>query len=68
MGIFTIIESPSDFNIRHILQRIQANQNQFQAKFVRKMKAENEYYNNRYGTSNDKKQLASNEQATNASP
>jgi len=57
LGIFKVIESPSDFNIRHILQRIQANQNQFQAKFVRKMKAENEYYLNRYG---NKKEQASN--------
>lgn len=47
-GILTVIESPSDFNLGSIVKRIQKNQSVFQAKFDRKMKAENEYYNERY--------------------
>lgn len=47
-GIFTMIESPSDFKLGSIVRRIRKNQDVFQAKFEKKMKAENEYYNNKY--------------------
>lgn len=51
-GIFTMLESPSDFKLGSIVRRIRKNQEAFQAKFERKMKAENEFYNNKYGEKN----------------
>jgi len=48
-GIFTVIESPSDFGLGGIVRRIRKNQEVFQAKFDRKMKAEDDYYKNKYG-------------------
>jgi ethanolamine-phosphate cytidylyltransferase len=43
-GLLTVIESPSTFNLAHIVQRIRKNQAAFEAKFDSKMKAENEFY------------------------
>lgn len=43
-GILKVIESPSTFNLAHIVQRIRKNQSAFEAKFDRKMKAETEFY------------------------
>lgn len=51
-GILAVIDSPSDFNLGHIVQRISINQETFQAKFDRKMKAEQDYYNGKYGRAN----------------
>ena len=48
-GILSIMESPSDFNLGHIVQRISINQETFQAKFDRKMQAEQDFYNGKYG-------------------
>lgn len=48
-GIFTLIESPSDFRLENIVKRIHKNQDTFQAKFERKMKAESEFYQEKYG-------------------
>lgn len=48
-GIFSVIKSPSDFRLENIVQRIQENQETFQAKFKRKKKAESEHYKQKYG-------------------
>ena len=50
-NIFTVIESPSSFRIENILKRIQRNQEVFQAKFERKKKLEDQYYEEKYGES-----------------
>lgn len=47
-GIFKVLESPSGFKMEKIVKRIQSNQNTFQAKFDRKMKAETEFYHEKY--------------------
>ena len=48
-GIFTMIASPSNFKLGSIVRRIRKNQDTFQAKFERKMKAENDFYKEKYG-------------------
>lgn len=50
-GIFTVLKSPSDFRLENIVQRIHKNQEAFQAKFERKMKAETHFYQQKYGSS-----------------
>lgn len=50
-GIFSVIESPSGFRLENILKRIHKNQDTFQAKFERKMKAENDFYQQKYSSS-----------------
>lgn len=50
-GIFSVIESPSRFRLENILKRIHKNQDTFQAKFERKMKAENDFYQTKYSSS-----------------
>lgn len=47
-GIFTLMESPSHFNVEKIMKKIQTNRGTFEAKFVRKTKAENDYYRKIY--------------------
>lgn len=47
-NIFTVIESPSSFKIEHIMKRIQRNQEVFQAKFDRKKKLEDQFYEEKY--------------------
>lgn len=42
-GILNTIKAESNFRIGNVIQRIQRNQNAFQAKFERKMKAEQDY-------------------------
>jgi len=49
IGIYNEIESPIDFNLSSIMKRIQTNQEMFSAKIAKKKKAENEYYDDRYG-------------------
>jgi len=51
-GIFTVIERPSHFSIGSIVERIHRNQEKFQAKFLRKMKAESHFYDQKYAASN----------------
>jgi ethanolamine-phosphate cytidylyltransferase len=43
-GIFSVIESSSDFRISNVIHRIQRNHETFQAKFERKRDAERLYY------------------------
>ena len=60
MGIYKVIASPSDFNLSHIVNRIQENQKVFQAKLERKIKQEKEYYDNRYGKLKEEEREAAN--------
>ena len=48
-NIFTSIQSPSNFELKNVIQRIHRNQEAFQAKIERKMQAENQYYEQKYG-------------------
>uniref|UniRef100_K3WAY2 ethanolamine-phosphate cytidylyltransferase n=1 Tax=Globisporangium ultimum (strain ATCC 200006 / CBS 805.95 / DAOM BR144) TaxID=431595 RepID=K3WAY2_GLOUD len=48
-GIFKLIESPSKLDVNDIVTRINDNRDRFEKKFVSKMKAEEEYYTDRYG-------------------
>mmetsp|Transcript_736 Transcript_736/g.1703 ORF Transcript_736/g.1703 Transcript_736/m.1703 type:complete len:553 (-) Transcript_736:330-1988(-) len=52
-GIFTVLDSPSSFNISTIMKRIQENQQRFKAKIKKKKLAEQEYYNDKYGASSN---------------
>jgi ethanolamine-phosphate cytidylyltransferase len=47
-GIYTEIQSPTDFSLATILHRIQSNQQMFQVKIAKKKKAESEYYQEKY--------------------
>jgi ethanolamine-phosphate cytidylyltransferase len=47
-NIFSILDSPSDFKLGSIIQRIRRNQEFFQSKFNRKMEAENLFYEQKY--------------------
>jgi ethanolamine-phosphate cytidylyltransferase len=49
-GIFTVIERPSDFSIGSIIERIHHNQEVFQAKFQKKMKAEKQFYEEKHSS------------------
>ena len=49
-GIFHVLESPSAFRLENIFKRIQKNQESFQARFEKKMKAETEHYSQKYET------------------
>ncbi|KAJ0400466.1 hypothetical protein P43SY_004815 [Pythium insidiosum] len=49
-GIFELIESPSTLDVNDIVARINENRDRFEKKFVSKMKSEEEYYADRYGT------------------
>lgn len=48
LGIFERVESPSSLSVVEIVDRIHANEERFRAKFEKKAKAEEEYYENRY--------------------
>jgi ethanolamine-phosphate cytidylyltransferase len=50
-NIFSVIKSPSDFMLESIVKRIHRNQETFQSRFERKMKAENQHYQQKYGGS-----------------
>ena len=52
MGILTQIPSPSEFKLMDIINRIQAKQQEFQAKIERKKKAEREWFDNKYQPGN----------------
>lgn len=47
-GIFTLLESPSKLDVKDIVSRINDNRERFEKKFESKMKAEEEYYSDRY--------------------
>uniref|UniRef100_M4B8B6 ethanolamine-phosphate cytidylyltransferase n=2 Tax=Hyaloperonospora arabidopsidis (strain Emoy2) TaxID=559515 RepID=M4B8B6_HYAAE len=49
VGIFKLIESPLKLDVDDIVARINDNRERFDKKFVSKMKAEQEYYADRYG-------------------
>jgi hypothetical protein len=51
-GILTQIPSPSKFKLMDIISRIQAKQQEFQAKIERKKKAEREWFDNKYQSAN----------------
>lgn len=44
------IENPCKFRVQNILQRIRRNQDQFQARFERKMNAEREFFENKHAS------------------
>mmetsp|Transcript_24301 Transcript_24301/g.45243 ORF Transcript_24301/g.45243 Transcript_24301/m.45243 type:complete len:501 (+) Transcript_24301:272-1774(+) len=48
-GIFTTVKSPSNFRLENIFKRIRKNQDAFEARFEKKMKAENLHYTQKYG-------------------
>jgi ethanolamine-phosphate cytidylyltransferase len=48
MGILTVLDSPSEFRIGNIIQRIQRNQQAFQAKFDTKMERERQFYQEKH--------------------
>eukprot|EP01062_Namystynia_karyoxenos_P056291 TRINITY_DN47255_c0_g1_i1.p1 TRINITY_DN47255_c0_g1~~TRINITY_DN47255_c0_g1_i1.p1 ORF type:complete len:588 (+),score=183.33 TRINITY_DN47255_c0_g1_i1:140-1765(+) len=50
MGIYKEIPSISRLTVLEIVRRIHAQRDKFEAKFEKKMKAEREYYADRYGT------------------
>ena len=52
-GIFTTIPSRNTLSVDNIVERLQANQERMEAKVKRKMAAEKEYYENRYGFATD---------------
>ena len=52
VGIFHVIASPSEFNLGSSVSLTQKNQSTFQAKFERKMKAEKNFYKEKYQSSN----------------
>jgi ethanolamine-phosphate cytidylyltransferase len=52
-GIFKIIESPSEFRIHRVVERIQRNHESFQGKFERKMAAERVHYASKRQSTSD---------------
>jgi ethanolamine-phosphate cytidylyltransferase len=46
---FVVLQSPSDFRLEDIVKRIHRNQETFQARFDRKMKAETQHFEEKYG-------------------
>jgi ethanolamine-phosphate cytidylyltransferase len=53
MGIYTTIQSPSEFKLEHIVSRIQKKHVELQAKIDRKKKAEREWFENKYQNNNN---------------
>ena len=53
--IFLTIKSPSAFRLESIVQRIRRNQERFQSRFERKMKAENDHYQQKYARGHGQK-------------
>jgi len=47
-NMFVVLNSPNDFSMNHILERIKKNQDTFQSKIDRKKRAEESYYQERY--------------------
>ena len=53
MGLYTTIQSPSEFKLEHIVGRIQKKHVELQAKIDRKKKAEREWFENKYQSNNN---------------
>jgi cytidyltransferase-like protein len=53
MGIYQELASEHELTVETIVGRLQANQERLRAKVEKKMKAENEYYKDRYGFSEE---------------
>jgi len=49
-GLFSIVESPTDFNLKNIVDRIQGNQKKFLEKITKKKKEERDYYGLKYNS------------------
>lgn len=49
-GIFHVMKCQSDFQMENIFKRIQKNQETFQARFDRKMRAETDHLKEKYGS------------------
>lgn len=47
-GIFTVIESPKDFSIGRIVERIQRNHDAFRSKFEQKQEKERRFYREKH--------------------
>jgi ethanolamine-phosphate cytidylyltransferase len=47
--LFFVLKSPSDFRLEDIVKRIHRNQETFQARFDRKMKAETQHFEQKHG-------------------
>lgn len=58
MGIFQAIPSTVDLTVDDVLQRLHANRERLEKKVEKKMKEENQYYDQRYGFSGDNKPRA----------
>ncbi|GMH82853.1 hypothetical protein TrST_g8974 [Triparma strigata] len=54
-GIYRKIDSPCDFSLDDIFERIQASQKRFENKIEKKKRQEQEYYDNLYGMKNGEK-------------
>ena len=48
-GILEVMENPSNFRLDDVIQRIHNNETAFQTKYKRKMEAEEEFLNSKYG-------------------
>jgi ethanolamine-phosphate cytidylyltransferase len=51
-GVLHMLDLPSKFSMGRILERIQRNQDAYQAKFERKVAAERQFYRQKYGNQN----------------
>jgi len=51
-GIFTVIKSPSNFNMQEVLKRIRENQDKFESKIEKKKLKEQAFYDGKYGKQN----------------
>lgn len=60
MGIFSTMQSPSEFKLGNILSRIQLKQTEFQSKIDRKKKAERERFDNKWHKNGEKNGSSSN--------
>ena len=60
MGIFSTMQSPSEFKLGNILSRIQLKQTEFQSKIDRKKKAERERFDNKWHKNDEKNGSSSN--------
>ena len=53
-GVYHKIESPSNFKLNSITERIKENQRRFEEKIRKKKEKEQEYYDEKYGLQNGK--------------
>jgi len=50
-GLFSVLQSPCDYNVQNVANRIYQNQDAYEAKFERKMKAETDFYQEKHNGS-----------------